>query len=97
MDPKQHFWSNFDHLRMANIENNKQKCRKKIKALSSLTFRENIRLLFAIFGLLLPGNMVGSQVKGLESKFNKSYFIHTIPGQLPVKKFWFQHFPVLWL
>ena len=34
----------------------------------------------------LPGNREGSQVKGLESKFGKSYFIHTIPGQLPVKK-----------
>ena len=41
---------------------------------------------FAILRLLLPGNREESQVKGLESKFGKSYFIHTIPGQLPVKK-----------
>ena len=28
----------------------------------------------------------GSQVKGVESKFDKHCFIHTIPGQLSVKK-----------
>ena len=27
-----------------------------------------------------------SQVIGVESKFDKNYFIHTIPGQLPVEK-----------
>ena len=31
-------------------------------------------------------NREGSQVNELESKFDQSYFIHTIPGQLPVKK-----------
>ena len=41
--------------------------------------------------------MVGSQVKRVESKFDKYYFIHPIPGQLPVKKFWFKYFPVLQL
>ena len=40
----------------------------------------------------MPGNRAGSQVEGLESKCEKSYFIHTIPSQLPVKNFWFQHF-----
>ena len=41
----------------------------------------------AIFGLFFPGiGEVGSEVKGLESKFGKSYFIHMIPGQVPVKK-----------
>ena len=45
-----------------------------------------MRLLFAILGVTLPGNTVGSQVKGVESKFDKYYFIHTVPGQLPVKK-----------
>ena len=39
----------------------------------------------------------GSEVKGLESKFDISSFIHMIPGQLLVKRFWFQRFPVLWL
>ena len=41
--------------------------------------------------------MVGSQVKGVESKFDKYYFIDLFSGQLPVKKFWFKYFPVLWL
>ena len=30
---------------------------------------------------------MGSQVKGVESKFDKYYFIHLIPGQPPVKNF----------
>ena len=37
----------------------------------------------------------GSQVIGSESKLDILYFTHTIPGQPPVNKFWFQHFPVL--
>ena len=42
---------------------------------------------FAIFGLFFPGiGEEGSQVKGLESEFGKSYFIHMIPGQVPVRK-----------
>ena len=36
-----------------------------------------------------------SHVQGSESKFYTAYFIHTTPGQLPVKRFWFKHFPVL--
>ena len=40
---------------------------------------------------------MGSQVKGVESKFDKYYFIHLISGQLPVKKYWFKYFPVLQL
>ena len=28
---------------------------------------------------ILPGNRVGSQVKGLESEFDTVYFIHTFP------------------
>ena len=39
---------------------------------------------------ILPENRTQSQVKGLESKFDKYYFIHTIPDEVPVKKFWFQ-------
>ena len=39
---------------------------------------------------ILPENRTQSQVKGLESKFDKSYFIHTIPNEVPVKKFCFQ-------
>ena len=40
----------------------------------------------------------GSRVKGAESKFDISYFTDTIfPGSYPVKKNWFQHFPVLQL
>ena len=42
-------------------------------------------------------SQTGVQGRGeLEQKLDKSYFIHTIPGQLPAKKVWFQHFPVLW-
>ena len=80
---------------MFEIEKNKQQCRKtsgirlskhvKIKALSPCPFPGKIQLLFAIFGLFLPGNSVESQGKWLESKFDKSCFIHTIPGQLPIK------------
>ena len=39
---------------------------------------------------ILPENRKQSQIKGLESKFDKSYFIHTILDEVPVKKFWFQ-------
>ena len=78
---------------MTKIEISKQYCGKtsakyvKMMALSPLSFPGKIWLLFAIFELFLPGNREWSQVKELESKFGKSYFIHTIPGQLPVKKF----------
>ena len=42
-------------------------------------------------------SQTGVQGRGeLEQKLDKAYFIHTIPGQLPAKKVWFQHFPVLW-
>ena len=51
----------------------------KMKALSPLSFPGKIRLLFPIFRLFLPGNRAGSEVKGLESKFDKTYFIHAIP------------------
>ena len=67
----------------------------KMKSLFPLAFPQTIRLLLAIFGIFLPGNRAGSQVKGLESKFDKYYFIHTILGQLDVKKFGFKYFPVL--
>ena len=40
----------------------------------------------------MPGNKARSQFKGLEYIFDKSYFIHAIPGQFPVKKSWFQQF-----
>ena len=90
---------------MVKIEKNKQQWGKtsaielsihvKMKSLSSLPFPGKIRSLFAIFGIILPEDTVGSQVKGAESKFDKCYFIHTIPGQLPVKKFCFKYFPVL--
>ena len=66
-----------------------------MKSLSPLPFPGKIRLLFAIFGTFLPGNRAGSKVKGVESKFDKYYFIHTIPGQLSVKKIRLKFFPVL--
>ena len=66
-----------------------------MKSLSHLPFPRKILLLFAIFRIFLPGNRARSQVKRVESKFDKYYFIHTIPGQLPVKKLWFKYFPVL--
>ena len=94
-------------MKMVEIEENKQLCRRtsaiglpkyvKINFLSPLPFPGKIRLLFAIFRLFLPGNRVKSQVRGLESKFDRSFFIHTIPVQLPVKKSWFKHSPVLQL
>ena len=66
-----------------------------MKSLSPLPFPGKIPLLFAIFGIFLPGNRAGSQVKGAVPKFDKYFFIHTIPGQLSVKRFWFKYFPVL--
>ena len=47
--------------------------------------------------LVLAENKVFLHVKQSESKFDKSYFTQTIPGQVPVKKFWFHHFLVLQL
>ena len=66
-----------------------------MKTLSPLPCPEKILLLSAIFGIILPGNTVGSQVKRVEPKIEKHCFIHTIFGQPPVKKFWFKYFPVL--
>ena len=57
----------------------------KIKSLSPLPFPEKTGSLFAIFGLFLPGNRVGSKIKVLESKCKF------------VKKCLFKHFPVLQL
>ena len=61
---------------MAEIEKDKQQWGKasaiglskyvKIKALSPLLFSGKTRLLFAILGLFLPGNRVGSQIKWVE-------------------------------
>ena len=92
-------------LKVAKIEKNKQYFGKtsatelskyvKMKFLSALPFSGKMRLLFAIFGIFLTGNRAGSQVKGLESKFDKYFFMYTILVQLPVKKFWFKYFPVL--
>ena len=86
-------------LKMVKVEKKYAVCGKtsvielskyvKIKSLSPLPFSGKIRLLFAIFRIFLPGNTAGSQVKGVESKCDKYYFIHTIPDQLPIKKFWF--------
>ena len=135
-------------LKMVQIEKNKWQCGKtsaielskyvKKKSLIHLPFPGKIRLFFAIFRVTLPGNTLGSQVKGVESKFDKYTFdkykytytfdkytfdkykykytftqiqihihiwqiriwqiqiqihiwqiqicIHTVPGQLPVKK-----------
>ena len=66
-----------------------------MNSLSHLPFLGKIRLLFVIFGIFVPGNRAGSEVKGVESKRDKYCFIHTIPGQLPAKKIWFKYFPVL--
>ena len=91
-------WTTGFHLKMTKIEKDKQMWGKtsalelskyvKIQALSPLPFPGETRLLFAIFGLFLPGNRVGSQIKGLQTwaKFCKY-----------VKTFWVQHFPVLQL
>ena len=53
-----------------------------MKSLSPLPFPGKLRLLFAIFGIILPGNTVESQVKGEELKFDKYYLagcLFTIP------------------
>ena len=52
------------------------------------------RIIFAIFGIFVPGNKAGSQVKEVESKFDKYFFIYTITGQLPIKNFSFKYFAV---
>ena len=68
-------------LKMVKIEKNKWQCGKtsaielskyvKKKSLIHLPFPGKIRLFFAIFMVTLPGNTSGSQVKGVESKFDK--------------------------
>ena len=106
-----HFCSNFDPSFPPKNDQNWKKISSSAETFQPLShpnvskwslylispFREKLRLLFAIFGINLPGNRAGSQARGVESKFDKYYFIHTIPGQLPVKTFWFKYFPVLWL
>ena len=59
----------------------------KIKFRSSSFILGKIRLLFARFVLFLAGNRARSQFKGSGSKFDRSNFTHTIPGQLPKKRF----------
>ena len=61
----------------------------KINALSPLPFLGKMRLHFALVGLFLARNRVGSQVKVSDPKFDICYFIHKSPGQLSVKRFWF--------
>ena len=43
----------------------------KIKALNPLLFPRKTRVLFATFESFLPENRVGTQIKGLGSKFDK--------------------------
>ena len=98
-------WLLFSSWRWPKLKKNKQQCGKtsaielskyvKMKSLSPLPFLGKIPSLFAIFGIFLSGNRAGSQVKGVELKFDNYYFIHKIPGQLPVKIFWFKYFTVL--
>ena len=64
-------------------KNLSQICQNKGFISSSLSGKNTIT--FCNIWLFLPGNRDVSQVKGLESKFGKSYFIRTIPDQLPVK------------
>ena len=71
-------------LKMVKIEKNKWQCGKtsaielskyvQKKSLLHLPFPGKIRLFFAIFRVTLPGNTLGSQVKGVESKFDKYTF-----------------------
>ena len=67
-------------LKMIKIEKNKQKWKTsaielsryvKIKSLSPLPFPERIRLLFVVFGIILSGNTVRSQVNEVEPKTDK--------------------------
>ena len=68
----------------------------KIKALPPLPFPGKIRLLFTIFGLFFGRKQGGvTSQRARESKFEKSHFIHTIPVNFLLKKFWFKHFSVL--
>ena len=55
-----------------------QICQNEVFILSPLSGNNTIT--FCNIWKFLPGNRAGSQVKGVESKFNKNYFIHTIPG-----------------
>ena len=57
-----------------------------MKSLSLLPFLGKIRLVFAIFGIFLSGNKARSEDKGVELKFDKYSFIHTINDHLSVKK-----------
>ena len=102
-----HFWSNFDtSFPPEDGENNKKKyISSNVEnlqslsypnmSLSPLSFFGKTRFLSAVFGIFLLENRVRSKVKGKGSKFDKYYFIYTIPGQLPVTKIWFKYFPVL--
>ena len=62
-----------------------QKCLKQV-SISSLLSGKNMITFCAIWAIL-AGKRVRSLVKGFESKFDIPYFIHTILGQLSVKKF----------
>ena len=57
-----------------------------MKSLFPLPFPGKIWFSFAIFGIFLRGNRAESQNKVIEPKFDKYYFIHTIPGQIPLNK-----------
>ena len=62
-------------------------CPSMSKSRLYISFPGKIRLLFALFGQFLAGNRTGSQVKGTESKFDITFFTHTIPGQRLLKSF----------
>ena len=59
------------------------------------SFRQKYDYFLQYLGYFYQKTRRGSQVKEVESKFDKYCFIHTIPGELSVKTFWFKYFPVL--
>ena len=103
-----HFWSNFNSPfppEDGSNRKNKHSLIKtsaiglsnyfKIKDLSPLPFTGKIWFIFALFGHFWQETGWGHKSKGPKLALDIPYFTYTIPGQLPVKTFLFQHFPVL--
>ena len=70
-------------LKMVKIENYIYLLGKSFDPFSP--FRERYYYVLGYLSYFLAGNRARSQVKGSESKFDISYFTHTIPGKLPVE------------
>ena len=102
----QHFWSKFDPSfppEDGQNRKNKQKCRKSsaielpkyVIMKPFFLFREKYDYFLQYLECFYWETGRGHKSKRVESKFDKYYVTHTIPGQLYVKKNWFKYFPVL--